>query len=118
MQAATVKGFVSTRGMNNVMYALMVLALPPITLFLVSSVLFGGGALFEPLKIVAPTAVTVTVFLGWLLFQAALMRFLPGRVVQGMPRKDGTTLPYRINGLLALCITLALAVGLSFANVI
>jgi Delta14-sterol reductase len=42
------------------------------------------------------------------------MRFLPGKMVQGMPLKEGGTLSYKTNGLLAFAVTIAAAIGLSF----
>ncbi len=100
------------RGMN-VVYALMLVALPAITLYLVSSVVFSDGALLAVPQIVLPSPTVVAVFCGWLLFQAALMRFLPGKIVQGMPQKDGRTLPYKTNGLLAFIVTMLTAIALS-----
>uniref|UniRef100_W5KSB9 Delta(14)-sterol reductase LBR n=1 Tax=Astyanax mexicanus TaxID=7994 RepID=W5KSB9_ASTMX len=46
----------------------------------------------------------------WLLFQAVLSLLPIGKVVEGMPLKNGKTLKYRINGFSALIIS-ALAVG-------
>lgn len=46
----------------------------------------------------------------WLLFQAVLSLLPVGKVVEGMPLKNGKTLKYRINGFCALIIS-AMAVG-------
>ncbi|HEY3452051.1 MAG TPA: hypothetical protein VGK67_37170 [Myxococcales bacterium] len=99
------------RSVRTVLLALMVVVLPTVTLYLISSVVFGDGALFAPLRIVVPTLGIVAVYLGWVAFQAALMLLLPGRTVQGMPLADGRTLTYRTNGLAALSLTLAAGVG-------
>lgn len=101
------------RAVQNLLYALMVVALPAITQFLVSSVVFSDGALLVVPTIAWPTWPVLGAFLGWLVFQAALMRFLPGKVVQGMPLNDGRRLSYTTNGLLSFVITLAAAAGLS-----
>ena len=82
------------RRVFNVLYALMVVALPGITLVLESSVLFSDGALLAPVRLVAPSAGIALVYLGWLVFQGALMALLPGKIVQGMPLADGQTLSY------------------------
>ncbi len=56
----------------------------------------------------APTLAGALLFLGWFALQALLDRSLPGRGVLGATLADGTRLPYRMNGLLALCVTFAL----------
>jgi protein-S-isoprenylcysteine O-methyltransferase Ste14 len=62
-------------------------------------------------RAIAPTVPAALVYLAWFAFQVALERLLPGRVVQGMPLTDGTTLPYRINGLLAMIVSLVALAG-------
>ncbi|KAF7690058.1 delta(14)-sterol reductase LBR [Silurus meridionalis] len=51
----------------------------------------------------------------WLLFQAVLFLLPIGKVVNGMPLKNGETLTYRINGFYALIIS-GVAVGTSVYN--
>lgn len=46
------------------------------------------------------------IFLGWFAFQAVLAVLPIGRVVEGQPLKTGQRLKYRLNGFLALLITL------------
>ncbi|XP_036437191.1 delta(14)-sterol reductase LBR [Colossoma macropomum] len=55
------------------------------------------------------------IVLLWLLFQAVLSLLPVGKVVEGMPLKNGTTLKYRINGFYALIIS-AMAVGAAVYN--
>jgi delta14-sterol reductase/lamin-B receptor len=63
---------------------------------------------------IVPTGVALGVYLAWFLFQVILERLLPGRTVLGTPLPDGTRLPYRINGLLAMAVSLvAVLVGYS-----
>ncbi|XP_026802772.3 delta(14)-sterol reductase LBR isoform X1 [Pangasianodon hypophthalmus] len=51
----------------------------------------------------------------WLLFQAVLSLLPIGKVVNGMPLKNGKTLKYRINGFYALLVS-AVAVGAGVYN--
>jgi protein-S-isoprenylcysteine O-methyltransferase Ste14 len=60
---------------------------------------------------IVPTGVALGVYLVWFLFQVVLERLLPGRTVLGTPLPDGTRLPYRINGLLAMAVSLAVVLG-------
>jgi protein-S-isoprenylcysteine O-methyltransferase Ste14 len=59
---------------------------------------------------IAPTGAAVVVYLAWFGFQILLDRFLPACIVHGTPLPDGSTLPYRINGLLAMAVSLAVVV--------
>uniref|UniRef100_A0A8C2HUR4 Delta(14)-sterol reductase LBR n=1 Tax=Cyprinus carpio TaxID=7962 RepID=A0A8C2HUR4_CYPCA len=52
------------------------------------------------------------IVLLWLLFQAVLALLPVGKLVEGMPLKNGKTLKYRINGFYALLLT-AVAVGVA-----
>lgn len=52
------------------------------------------------------------IVLLWLLFQAVLALIPIGKVVEGMPLKNGETLKYRINGFYALVLT-TLVVGVA-----
>jgi len=66
------------------------------------------------LAALAPTRFAAAVFLGWFVFQVLLERLLPARIVEGTPLPDGSRLRYRINGLLAMAVSLAL-VGVGYA---
>ncbi len=63
------------------------------------------------LAAIVPTASATLVYLGWFVFQAALERFLPARIVQGTALPDGSTLSYRINGLRAMMLSLFVVVA-------
>jgi len=63
------------------------------------------------LAAIVPTWTATFVYLGWFVFQIVLERLLPGRIAQGRPLPDGSTLPYRINGLLAMAVSLVVIVG-------
>jgi delta14-sterol reductase/lamin-B receptor len=60
---------------------------------------------------IAPSGTAAVVYLAWFAFHVLLERLLPGRVVQGSPLPDGSTLGYRINGLLAMGLSLAAVVA-------
>jgi protein-S-isoprenylcysteine O-methyltransferase Ste14 len=64
---------------------------------------------------IVPTAFAATVFLGWFACQVLLERLLPAKIALGTPLPDGSRLRYRINGLLAMGVSLA-AVGLGYAQ--
>ncbi|XP_076464854.1 delta(14)-sterol reductase TM7SF2-like isoform X2 [Babylonia areolata] len=51
------------------------------------------------------------IFLGWFVFQALLALLPLGRVVEGQPLKSGQRLKYRLNGFLALVISLLAMCG-------
>src|SRR3954451_18716176 len=102
---------------------LLMLALPPFVYWLWISLAFhdGAPALSIPAGALAaarPTAGTLLLYIGWWAFQAALALVLPGRVVEGTPLADGSRLHYRLNGWLAFCITLALAVLAALTGVL
>lgn len=63
---------------------------------------------------IVPTAAAAGVYLAWFAFQVVLERVLPGRVAHGTPLPDASTLAYRINGLLAMAVSLA-TVGVAYA---
>jgi protein-S-isoprenylcysteine O-methyltransferase Ste14 len=61
-----------------------------------------------------PTALSVAILAAWFAWHALLDVLLPGPVVEGRPLRSGRRLRYRLNGLLALVITLgALASGVA-----
>ena len=59
--------------------------------------------------VAVPSLAGILLFLGWLVFQALLSLYAPGRTVLGEPLEDGTRLAYRVNGFAAMCISLLLA---------
>ncbi len=56
-------------------------------------------------------------YVGWLLLQAGLYQFLPGRPEEGQPLPDGSRLTYRLNGLASFVISIGLWAGLHFSGV-
>jgi hypothetical protein len=46
----------------------------------------------------APTPTAAAIVLGWLLLQGLLYLYAPGKLVNGMPRADGSRLVYKLNG--------------------
>jgi len=66
------------------------------------------------LAAIVPTGAAALVYGTWFAFQVLLERALPGRSAEGMPLPDGTRLRYRINGLLAMIVTLVV-VGVGYA---
>jgi len=85
-----------------------------IVYYLYFGIAFNGGGLVPGagadwggfVAALVPTTAALLVYLAWFVFQAVLERMLPGRSVQGMPLPDGSTLSYRINGLLAMAVSL------------
>jgi hypothetical protein len=91
------------------------IAIPIVAYYLYFSVAFNdGGLLPSPdadwqafLRSVVPTVEVAVVYLGWLAFQALLFLVLPGRIVDGLPLEDGSRLRYKLNGLSAMLVSLA-----------
>jgi delta14-sterol reductase len=111
------------RSAYNLAFLLMLVVLPGITWYVTLAIRHYDGALVLPdagflSHIAAPTALTLGFYLAWLAFQALLAVALPGRVVQGVPLEDGRTLPYKMNGLAALIVTLVVAAGLVLGDVL
>ena len=55
-----------------------------------------------------PTAKSAAIVAGWLILQALLAHYVPGRVVEGTALPDGTRLSYKLNGWRAWWLTGAL----------
>jgi protein-S-isoprenylcysteine O-methyltransferase Ste14 len=55
---------------------------------------------------IVPSGAAALVVIGWFTFHVALERLLPARIVQGTPLPDGSRLSYRINGSLAMAVSL------------
>lgn len=52
-----------------------------------------------------PTFTALLIFLGWVAFQALLLKFLPGKRYLGPPTPTGQQPEYRLNGILAWLVT-------------
>lgn len=101
----------------NAAFLLLLIALPPITWYVTVAIRHYDGALVVPdgefwSHVAMPSPTTVVFYLGWLAFQIGLAVFLPGRIAQGVPLEDGRTLPYKLNGLSALVVTLVVVFAL------
>ncbi|KAF3924653.1 hypothetical protein AA313_de0204267 [Arthrobotrys entomopaga] len=57
-----------------------------------------------------PSTFTIVAYLSWVIFQAALYILLPGPIHLGPRTPGGRLLPYKLNGLLAWAVTVAVAV--------
>jgi protein-S-isoprenylcysteine O-methyltransferase Ste14 len=99
--------------------ALTVVGVPVLVYFLYFSVGFNDGQVL-PLPAadfgafvasIVPTVEAAVVYGGWLLLQVLLYVVLPGPVVEGLPLVDGSRLKYRINGLLAMAISIGLVLA-------
>ena len=111
----------------NVGFLLMVVGLPALAFYLQIAFLHHDAALVAPgpelfARIAVPGAGAMALFVGWVAFQAGLAAWLPGRVVHGVPLSGvdgvGEGLAYRLNGLLAFGVSLALAAGAVAAGVV
>lgn len=113
----------SQRRLYNLLFLLMVALLPAITWYTSIGIRYYDGALVVPdaaflSHIAAPSLESVGFYLVWLALQAILATLLPGPIARGMPLDDGSTLPYKLNGLWALLLTLGLATTLVSLDVL
>ena len=111
------------RKLNNAGFALMLLGCPALTWYVTIAIRHYDGALVLPdagflARIAPPSAASLGFYLGWLALQIALAVLLPGRIEHGVPLDDGRTLPYRMNGLLAFVLSLLVAGGLVWTNIV
>lgn len=102
---------------------LFITFLPLISLYLWISIHRHGGSLVLPgpallAEIPLPTPRALLFVGGWLALQVALQVLLPGKVVLGIPQRDGLRVPYKLNGLTSLVVTLGLGAALYAAGLI
>lgn len=105
------------RALFNAGFVGMLVGLPCLTWYFAISIVHYDAALVWPdsaflSRVEAPTAITVGFYLLWIAFQALLAAVLPGRIAEGAPLEgatveEGRRLEYRLNGLLALGLTVA-----------
>jgi len=104
-------------------FVAMIVGLPALTWYLSIAFLHHDAALVWPdaafwSRVEPPTWTAAGFWLGWVAFQAALAAWLPGHTVRGEPLPDGRRLGYRLNGLAAFVLSLALAAALGAAGVV
>jgi protein-S-isoprenylcysteine O-methyltransferase Ste14 len=85
------------------MTLLLLLALPPLVYyFWICLEYFGGRLVIPTLGLLRyfprPTATSIRIAALWLLFQALLQIYAPGRRTEGRPLPDGSRLTYKMNG--------------------
>jgi hypothetical protein len=91
-----------------------IVAITAIVYYLYFGIAFNGASLLPGaasdwsgfFAAIVPTGAAALVYVGWFAFQVALERLLPGRIVQGTPLPDGSRLSYRINGSLAMAVSI------------
>lgn len=115
---------------------LLIVALPLLVYYLYFCLRFNGGRLLplgveagavsQFLRDIVPTGRAVLIYLIWLAFQALLQAVLPGKKVLGRElesekekeNEKGKRLSYKMNGLLAFIITLAVFFGLLLSDIL
>ncbi len=102
------------RAFFNASFVGMIVFLPLLTWYFAISFIHYDAKLVIPdaafwSHVEPPTLASVGFYLLWIAFQAALFHWLPGRPVEGSPLPDGRRLGYRLNGLLALALTVGVA---------
>ena len=105
-----------TRTLFNAAFVVMLIGLPLATVYFAVGFVHFDAALVFPDRafwshVEPPSVGILLLYLAWIGFQAALFHWLPGRTVEGEPLPDGRRLEYRLNGLLALAVTLGAAGG-------
>jgi protein-S-isoprenylcysteine O-methyltransferase Ste14 len=100
----------------NASFIGMLVGMPLATWYFAISFVHYDAALVWPdaafwSRIEPPTGASVACYLLWVAVQAVLAYVLPGRSVEGAPLPDGRRLDYRLNGLLALGLTLLAALA-------
>ncbi len=97
----------------------MIFGLPIFTAYLFFAVRFNDGEVLPGpysdwnrfFEAMVPTGRAAVIYGVWLVLQALLQKYAPGRTVFGAPLPDGSRLPYRMNGLFSLIVTVVV-VGL------
>ncbi len=103
----------------------LTILLPLVVYYLNAAVRLHGGALWIPSSVAelgamipAPTARATAYYGAWLGLHALLFVAAPGKIVEGATLRDGTRLPYKMNGLVALIVSLGALAGLLGARVV
>ncbi|MEM7137585.1 MAG: hypothetical protein AAF500_13445 [Myxococcota bacterium] len=104
----------------------MIFGLPVFTAYLFFAVRFNDGDVLpgpyaqwrEFGEAMMPTWHAAAIYGGWLVLQAVLQRYAPGREVLGAPLPDGSRLPYRMNGFFSLMATFVVVAALHFSGLL
>lgn len=108
---------------NLICFAVMIIGLPFWVWYcLICVVHFDGVPVFPDAAVwshvAAPSLTGFAFYTGWLLLQASLYHWLPGRIEPGQPLESGARLNYTLNGLLSFVITLSLWGILHFTGIL
>jgi delta14-sterol reductase len=105
--------------------AVLTVLLPVIPYYLTAAIYRHGGQLWIPhsghelaAMVAAPTPRALAMYGAWLVLQAFLYRIGPGKIVNGATLRDGTSLPYKLNGLFAHVVGLGALVALLATHVV
>ncbi|MDH4017099.1 MAG: ERG4/ERG24 family protein, partial [Actinomycetota bacterium] len=106
---------VAKRRVFDAGFAGMIVGLPLLTWYFAVSFAYHDAKLVWPdsafwSRVEAPSPTTVGLYVAWIAFQAALFAWLPGRTTTGIVEQSGQRHTYRLNGLAALAISIAVAV--------
>jgi len=105
---------------NVALTIVLLLTLPPLVYYLWFCLAFNHGQLALPSaemlwRFPAPTVTSVGVVGGWLIFQALLQVYAPGKRIEGPSLPDGSRLKYKMNGWFSWWFTWTiLATGAAF----
>jgi protein-S-isoprenylcysteine O-methyltransferase Ste14 len=94
----------------------LLVALPPIVYYFWFCLEYANGMLVLPSAdwlrhFPLPTVRSTTIVAGWLVFQALLQVYAPGKWIEGTPLHDGTRLKYKMNGWFTWWFTWAVLVA-------
>jgi Delta14-sterol reductase len=102
---------------------LLVPVLPLIVFYLWICLVEHDGAIFLPRtgeewrhligQIPLPSAQAVLLYGAWFVMQVLFQLYLPGKTVHGTPLRDGSRLPYKMNGELSFLLSIGVVVGLA-----
>ncbi len=114
---------VRARRAFNASFVAMVVGLPLLTWYFAVAFVSHDATLVWPdaafwRSVEPPSAPVVAAYLGWLALQAALFAWLPGRTTTGVVEPDGRRHRYRLNGFMALSVTVGAAVAAVVAGLV
>jgi delta14-sterol reductase/lamin-B receptor len=104
---------------------LLTIVLPLITYYLNAAIHQHGGQLWLPrgvdelrAMVPAPTPRALAIYGVWLAMHALFAIVAPGKIAEGAVLRDGTRLPYKLNGLVAFLASIGVLVGLLAGGVV